>query len=407
VVEGERERVSVDQARNIAERLGEVKPTGVKLSGKAFSLESAPIVAEALAALPVGSLSRLDLSDVIASIPTEEALVVLEVFSKAACVHASSIKSLDLSDNALGAKGLLKLSELLKSCELDELFLNNVGLSIDACQILAEILVTESSSCLGLKRLEIWNNYSQSEGAIALARVLSRAPLLEHVRISSTRIGAEGTRALSKALVHCPRLRVLDFYDNGFDIEALETLSQSLGLSEARVESLLMGSTSITAETLESLASSLDLTRLQHLDLSANELVEEEGGKALREFLSKCSVLQILRLDDNDLQSCGLAYMCDVLEKMPLEELSLTGTFLTASSLPALKKIISTCKNTLKKLELNGNNISGVAVGELTEFLESMGFRDVLGPMDENDEDAEVDEAEADEIEKLMSSLAL
>lgn len=78
----------------------------IKLSTKSFGLkpdDSAGVVARGLRAA-AASLTDVDLSDVIAGRPEDEALAALRTMSEA--LATLKLRRLDLSDNALGEKGL-------------------------------------------------------------------------------------------------------------------------------------------------------------------------------------------------------------------------------------------------------------------------------------------------------------
>ena len=80
-------------------------PLQIKLSTKSFGSSdgSALTAARALEA-HAHSLEDVDLSDVIAGRPEREALAALDILSKA--LGKLNLRRLDLSDNALGEKGL-------------------------------------------------------------------------------------------------------------------------------------------------------------------------------------------------------------------------------------------------------------------------------------------------------------
>ena len=82
----------------------------IKLSTKSFGAkdESAATAARALEAQK-HSLVDVDLSDVIAGRDEKEALAALQILSKA--LGNLNLQRLDLSDNALGEKGLRACSE--------------------------------------------------------------------------------------------------------------------------------------------------------------------------------------------------------------------------------------------------------------------------------------------------------
>jgi Ran GTPase-activating protein (RanGAP) involved in mRNA processing and transport len=78
----------------------------VKLSGMSFSVEAADVAAAALASLPAATLNVADFSDTISGRPQEDAVVILEKLCAPLVRQQGSLECFDLSDNALGAKGV-------------------------------------------------------------------------------------------------------------------------------------------------------------------------------------------------------------------------------------------------------------------------------------------------------------
>ncbi|KAF2284154.1 hypothetical protein GH714_019612 [Hevea brasiliensis] len=84
-------------------------------------------------------LKEVDLSDFIAGRPEAEALDVMNIFSSA--LEGSILKSLDLSNNALGEKGVRAFGALLQSQScLEELYLMNDGISEEAARAVCELI---------------------------------------------------------------------------------------------------------------------------------------------------------------------------------------------------------------------------------------------------------------------------
>lgn len=73
----------------------------IRLSGKSFGVDAAHVAAGAL--LNLEKLRRVDLSDIIAGRPEEEALQALEIISGG--LKDKKFTHIHLSDNALGKKG--------------------------------------------------------------------------------------------------------------------------------------------------------------------------------------------------------------------------------------------------------------------------------------------------------------
>jgi Ran GTPase-activating protein 1 len=85
----------------------------------------------------------------------------MRIFSKA--LEGSVLRYLNISDNALGEKGVRAFSELLKSQEsLEELYVMNDGISEEAAKALSELIPATEK----LKVLHFHNNMTGDEGAM-------------------------------------------------------------------------------------------------------------------------------------------------------------------------------------------------------------------------------------------------
>jgi hypothetical protein len=76
----------------------------IKFSTKSFGIEAAEVAARAIENV-VSSLTHADISDIIAGRPEKEVLGALQIISQA--LAKAKLKALDLSDNALGQKGII------------------------------------------------------------------------------------------------------------------------------------------------------------------------------------------------------------------------------------------------------------------------------------------------------------
>ena len=76
----------------------------IKFSTKSFGIEAAEVAARAIENV-ANSLTHADISDIIAGRPEKEVLGALQIISQA--LSKAKLKSLDLSDNALGQKGII------------------------------------------------------------------------------------------------------------------------------------------------------------------------------------------------------------------------------------------------------------------------------------------------------------
>ncbi|KAI3686677.1 hypothetical protein L1987_80360 [Smallanthus sonchifolius] len=126
-----------------------------------------------------GQLTEVDLSYFIASRLEEEALEVMSMFSSA--LEGSNLRYLNLSNNALGEKGVRVFSELLKSqSNLEELYLLNDWILEEVAQAVVELIPSTKK----LKILHFHNNTTEDEGAIAISQLLKKSPVSENFRVT-------------------------------------------------------------------------------------------------------------------------------------------------------------------------------------------------------------------------------
>lgn len=144
------------------------KIKAIKLSTKSIGSEAAPVVVAALENV-AGVLKDADMSDIIAGRPEAEVLQVIQAVS-AALAKCDGLKSLNISDNALGEKGIRAFKDVLTATStLEALYLKNIGCSVNACKAVAELV-----GCSSLQLLHLFNNMSDNEGASAIATLVKR-----------------------------------------------------------------------------------------------------------------------------------------------------------------------------------------------------------------------------------------
>ncbi|KAK9822823.1 hypothetical protein WJX81_005289 [Elliptochloris bilobata] len=339
----------------------------IKLSTKSFGAEAAGVAADAIANC-AASLTHADLSDVIAGRPEAEALDALRILSNA--LAQARLKVLDLSDNALGEKGVRACAAALSNqAGLERLAFQNVGCSIAACRAIAELLTDASS----LAALHLHNNMSDNEGAAAIAGVLARAPALQDFRMTSSRVGPEGGIALAQGLSAGRRLVRLDLSGNTMTADAAPGLAQALRGQQG----------------------------LRALYLNDAGL-GDEGVAAIAEALAEGSIeLEELELAFNDLTEDGAASLAAALWRrvLPaLQELDLCQNQIRRAGALAVAKAVAAAKG-LRLLALDENEISDAGVDHLKAVLKAAGQLGTLGSLEDNDADA-ADEAEGEEDEE-------
>lgn len=364
------------------------------ISNRSFGLDAANIAGPIFASLK-HQLNEVDLSDFIAGRPEDEALEVMRIFSKA--LEGCVLRYLNLSNNALGEKGVRAFDSLLKSQNnLEELYLMNDGISPEAAEAVCELIPSTEK----LKVLHFHNNMSGDEGGIAIAAIVKKSLLLEDFRCSSTRVDSVGGVKLAESLGTCLHLKKIDIRDNMFGIEAGIVLSKTIqklhGLTELYLSYLNLedeGSIAIL-KALKEVAPSLEVMEI------AGNGITSKAVNVIVEFISLKQNLHTLNLSENELMDEGAIEIGKTLEKgnAKLKELDMSCNEIRRAGARCLVQAVVTNKPEFTLLNINGNAISDEGIDEVKEILKSANSGDVLGPLDENDVDGEGG-SEGEEVE--------
>ncbi|KAK2401759.1 RAN GTPase-activating protein [Trifolium repens] len=379
--------------------------TKICFSNRSFGLDAAHVAEPILISIK-DQLKEVDLSDFIAGRPEAEALEVMNIFSSA--LEGSILRYLNLSNNAMGEKGVRAFRSLLKSQnDLEELYLMNDGISEEAAKAVAELIPSTEK----LKVLHFHNNMTGDEGAFAIAEVVKRSPALEDFRCSSTRVGSEGGVALAEALGACTHLKKLDLRDNMFGVEAGVALSKVIPLFVDLTEIYLSylnledDGAEALANALKESAPSLEILDMAGNDISATAAVSVAACVSSKQFLTK------LNLSENELKDEGAALLSKALEEGhgQLNEVDLSTNLITWSGAKLLAEAVVQ-KPGFKLLNINANFISDEGIDELKEIFKNS--PDMLGPLDENDPegediDEEAEDSDNDELESKLKGLEI
>lgn len=406
ISKGQRAFIEADEAEMLLKPLTEPGNSYSKIcfSNRSFGLEAARVAEPILASLK-SQLREVDLSDFVAGRPEAEALQVMSIF--AAALEGSALRSLNLSDNALGEKGVRAFGALLKSqAELEELYLMNDGISEEAARAVSELIPSTEK----LKILHFHNNMTGDEGAVAISEVVKRSPLLEDFRCSSTRIGSEGGVALSEALGTCTHLKKLDLQDNMFGVESGIALSKALSkhsdLREVYLRYLNLENEGTIAivNVLKESAPSLEVLEM------AGNYITAKAAPALAACIESKTLLTKLILSENELKDEGAIQISKALEGLSqLIEVDMNTNLIRRAGARLLAQTVVQ-KPGFKLLNINGNYISDEGIDEVKDIFKKS--PEILGSLDENDPEGEDDdgddesgEGEGDNDEELESKL--
>ncbi|KAK7253174.1 hypothetical protein RIF29_37675 [Crotalaria pallida] len=391
ISKGQRAFIEADEAQELLRPLKEPGNSFTKIcfSNRSFGIGAAQVTQPILESLK-GQLKVVDLSDFIAGRSEAEALNVMNIFSVA--LAGSVLKSLNLSDNALGEKGVRAFGALLKSQNcLEELYLMNDGISEEAALAVSELIPSTEE----LKVLHFHNNMTGDEGAVAIAKIVKRSPLLEDFRCSSTRIGAEGGITLSDALGNCTHLKKLDLRDNMFGVEGGVSLSKAL-VNHPEIREIYLSYLNLEDESAIAIVNALQESahHLEVLEMNGNDITPE-AAPAIAACLAEKQLLTKLNLSENELKDEGALQLCKALEgHAHLKEIDLGSNQITRAGARRLALTVVQ-KADFKFLNINGNCISEEGIDEVMGIFKQCPH--LLGPLDENDPDGRDDDDDDDE----------
>ncbi|KAG9157000.1 hypothetical protein Leryth_009047 [Lithospermum erythrorhizon] len=389
---GRRAFINAEEAEELLRPLRDPgnKFTKICFSNRSFGIDAARVAEPVLSSLK-DQLTEVDLSDFIAGRSEDEALDVMKIFSSA--LEGCKLRYLNLSNNAMGEKGVRAFGNLLKSQRsLEELYLMNDGISEEAAQAVHELIPSTES----LKVLHFHNNMTGDEGAVAIANIVKNSSLLEDFRCSSTRVDSEGGIALVEALGLCSYLKKIDLRDNMFGVEAGLALSRVISrfsnLTEIYLSYLNLedeGSIALATALKESVPS------LETLDMAGNDITVE-GAPALAACIVAKQFLTVLNLSENELKDEGALLIAKALEEGhgQLNEVDMSSNSIRRVGARCLAQAVMG-KPGFKLLNINGNFISDEGIDEVKDIFKTLPT--ALGPLDDNDPEGEDYDDEADE----------
>lgn len=399
ISKGKRAFIEAEEAEELLKPLKEPANAYTKIcfSNRSFGLGAARVADPILTSLK-GQLKEVDLSDFVAGRPEVEALDVMSIFSNA--LQGSVLSSLNLSDNALGEKGVRAFGALLKSqSSLEELYLMNDGISKEAAQAVSELIPSTDN----LRILQFHNNMTGDEGAVAIAEVVKRSPLLENFRCSSTRVGSEGGIALSEALENCTHMEKLDLRDNMFGTEVGVSLSKTFS-SLKHLTELYLSYLNLEDEGAIAIANVLkeSASPIAVLEMAGNDITVE-AAPAIAACVAAKQDLNKLNLSENELKDEGCVQIAKSMEEdhLKLQYIDMSNNYIRRAGARALANV-AVKKEAFKLLNMDGNIISEEGIEEVKEIFKKS--PELLGALDENDPDGEEEEDEEDKEDGELES---
>lgn len=391
---GARDFLDADSAEKV---LAPLLATGaaikkIRFSTKSFGRDAAHVAARALRSV-AHCLEHADMSDVIAGRPEDEAIEALRILS--AALSTAKLRHLNLSDNALGEKGVRAAADAFIGQEgLEFLSLQNVGCSVHACKAVAELLLHTSA----LKGIHLFNNMSGDEGAGHIATILARAPAMQDFKMASSRVGPAGGIALARGLLAGQCLVRLDLSDNPMTAEVAEALAACIH-QQPKLQALNLNDTSLTDEGVTTICASLRgaAPKLQELELALNEITAS-GATAVVAAISNKQHLEKLNLRENELESAGVAILARALPTLPtLKSLDLAANQVARNGATVVARaLVSAGRKSFDRLVLDENYLTDDAVEAVRDLLVGAFGGDSCLSVEELDPDMAEDEDEED-----------
>uniref|UniRef100_A0A452Z3I3 WPP domain-containing protein n=1 Tax=Aegilops tauschii subsp. strangulata TaxID=200361 RepID=A0A452Z3I3_AEGTS len=222
-----------------------------------------------------------------------EALDVMRIFSKA--LAGSVLSYLNISDNALGEKGVRAFTELLKSQgDLEELYVMNDGISEEAAKALSELIPSTEK----LKVLHFHNNMTGDEGAM---------PIAEMLYLSDLNLENEGTIAIVNVLKQsAPQLEVLEMAGNEITAKAAKAVAECLTAMQS-LKKLTLAENELKDDGAVTIAKSLQEGHpdLKELDVSTN-LFQRSGARCFAQAVTNKPGFVLLNINSNFISNKGV-----------------------------------------------------------------------------------------------------
>ncbi|XP_059818709.1 NACHT, LRR and PYD domains-containing protein 3-like isoform X1 [Hypanus sabinus] len=284
-------------------------------------------------------------------------------------------QELRLGKNKLGDSGVKLVSAALRNreCNIQELWLNKVGLTDSGAEDLASALSTNPS----LTGLMLSGNKLGDSG-VRLVSAFLRNPECKMQKLGLFDVGLtdSGAEDLASALCTKPSLTELDLSGNKLGDSGVKLVSAALRNPECKIQKLELDGVGLTDSGAKNLSNDLIINgSLTDLDLSGNKL-GDSGVKLLSAALgnAECKIQKLL-LRDVGLRDSGAEDLVSTLRtNTSLTELSLGSNSLTDRSVPVLRRLIPTLTS-LELIILDVNRFSVTGRKELKEWGVRTGLR--------------------------------
>eukprot|EP00434_Breviolum_minutum_P016671 symbB.v1.2.014696.t1/scaffold1076.1/size139817/7 len=269
---------------------------------------------------------------------------MLETMKDALQEPSHKIIAVDVSDNALGDEGGVKICHYLMDNQLvRRLAMNDNDLGDEAGSACAELLAVNKS----IEQLDLEGNYIFNEGVKSLSDVLPKNSTLQHLNLGANQLGIGGAEVLAMGLSRSS-LTSLNLSDNricGRGAEQVLLASKGTGLVF-----LDLARNEIGPQGLELMCGALESCTVSSLSLAGNRFGADDAAKICASCIN-CEALEVLLLQQNDLGPEGAKHVADMLPKTRLTALDLTGNSIgdtgTAFLASSLEHLGDLCQDVL------------------------------------------------------------
>ena len=382
------------------------------LRGKTYTPEAAKIIADFLTATENGQASVASgvkvalIDDIIASQHETDALEVLTTISDA--FKESKLVEVDLSDNAMGTKGVVACKSVLSgpavSETLQKLRLCNNGLSKYTMDEVQVLLTEGESSCIAknLTQVHFFNNMSDDAGCTSFKKIIACSENLTDIRFSGTRAKAAGSADIASGLKdlaesgNLGNIVRLDLADNSFG-DCYEDLAEALKvcskLEFLDIHDCCLGDDGIVAvcEALIEAKAPLTFLSISGCDIGADG--GYEGASAVGKLIASISgSIESFNASENEIKSPGIRTIARAFKSDTVKQIYLNMNEIGSVGGNALADMAAGVPN-LEVIEINENGFVPDIVDRLTEV-----YGDKLVEMEDNIDDEDYDD-ELDEEE--------
>lgn len=404
----------------------------ISLRGKTYTPEAAKIIAEFLTSSEGGQPSVASgikialIDDIIASQHETDALEVLQTISDA--FKDSRLVEVDLSDNAMGTKGVDACKSVLSgptvSETLQRLRLCNNGLSKYTMDEVQVLLTDGESSCIAknLTQVHFFNNMSDDAGCGSFKKIIACSENLTDIRFSGTRAKAAGSADIASGLKDLAEsgklgnITRLDLADNSFG-ECYEDLAEALRVC-SKLEYLDIHDCCLSDDGIVAVCDALLEANapLSFLSISGNDIGEDgyEGANSVAKLIASVNdSIESFNASENEIKSPGIRTIARAFKSNSVKHIYLNLNEIGTVGGNALADMASRVPN-LEVIEINENGFLPDVVDRLTEV-----YGDKLVEMEDNIDDEDYDEAlepedleddgdaDVDELADMLSKQAL